>query len=403
MLSLTAKQKEYWRRANHRWNIKSGATRSGKTYLDYYLIPKRISAVRGRQGLIMMIGNTRGTLQRNVIEPMQRIWGAALVSDIRSDNTAYMFGEKVYCIGADKVNQVNRLRGSGISYCYGDEVVTWNAEVFNMLKSRLDKDYSVFDGTCNPEGPTHWFKKFIDSDADIFEQSYTLYDNEFLSGKIIKALETEYRGTVYFDRYVLGKWVRAEGAIYRRFADDPEAFYISAEELPELTDINIGVDFGGSKSNHAFSCSGIDADNALYALKSVSLPAEGTDTNMLIRELDTFTAECVKLYGRVDGIYCDSAEQTIINTIRRRMAEYSVYSARKHEINDRIRCMVILQGTGRFKIVEGRNDALVSGLRDAVWDSKSITDKRLDDGTSDIDILDANEYSWERFIYRLTN
>ena len=169
MLSLTNKQKEFWNNANCRWNIKSGATRSGKTFLDYYLIPKRIRSVHGQDGQNVILGNTKATIQRNIIEPLQNIWGNELVSDIRSDNTAFLFGEKVHCLGADKINQVNRLRGSSIKYCYGDEVVTWHEEVFQMLKSRLDKPYSKFDGTCNPDAPNHWFKIFMDkADIDIF-------------------------------------------------------------------------------------------------------------------------------------------------------------------------------------------------------------------------------------------
>ena len=38
MTGFTDKQIEYLNKANHRWNIKHGATRSGKTYLDYYII-----------------------------------------------------------------------------------------------------------------------------------------------------------------------------------------------------------------------------------------------------------------------------------------------------------------------------------------------------------------------------
>ena len=203
-LDFTPKQKEFWHNCDHRWNVKGGATRSGKTFLDYYLIPKRIRAVSEKDGLYVILGNTKSTLQRNIIEPLQNIWGVDLVSDIKADNTAIMFGEKVHCIGADKINQVNRLRGSSIKYCYGDEVVTWHEDVFNMLKSRLDKSYSRFDGTCNPESPRHWFKEFLDSDADIFYQQYTLYDNPFNPPEFVKALEIEYGGTVYFDRYVLG-------------------------------------------------------------------------------------------------------------------------------------------------------------------------------------------------------
>ena len=70
-----------------------------------------------------------------------------------------MFGEDVYCLGAEKVSQVSKIRGSSLKYCYGDEVVDWNPDVFNMLKSRLDKPYSCFDGACNPDAPQHWFKK----------------------------------------------------------------------------------------------------------------------------------------------------------------------------------------------------------------------------------------------------
>ena len=132
-MAFSQKQTEFLYNATHRWNIKSGATRSGKTYLDYFVIPKRIRTVRGKDGLVVLLGNTKGTLQRNIIEPLQKIWGCKYVSDIKADNTAYMFGEKVHCLGADKINQVDRLRGSSIKYCYGDEVVTWHKDVFDML------------------------------------------------------------------------------------------------------------------------------------------------------------------------------------------------------------------------------------------------------------------------------
>ena len=61
-MPFTAKQNEYFRNARHRWNVKSGATRSGKTYMDLFLIPKRIRAVAGKDGLTVLLGNTKGTL-----------------------------------------------------------------------------------------------------------------------------------------------------------------------------------------------------------------------------------------------------------------------------------------------------------------------------------------------------
>ena len=127
MALLSDKQREYRRNATRRWNVKTGATRSGKTYGDYLLLPKRILAGHKLPGLNVIIGNTRGTLQRNIITPLQDLYGGNLVSDIHSDNTAELFGESCYCLGADNVRHVNRLRGSGIKYCYGDEVTTWHS------------------------------------------------------------------------------------------------------------------------------------------------------------------------------------------------------------------------------------------------------------------------------------
>ena len=82
-MPFSEKQKEFFKNANCRWNVKEGATRSGKTYMDLYLIPKRIRAVAGLPGRIFILGNTKGTLQRNIIEPLQEIWGDKLVSSIR--------------------------------------------------------------------------------------------------------------------------------------------------------------------------------------------------------------------------------------------------------------------------------------------------------------------------------
>lgn len=247
----TAKQLTYLNEATHRWNIKCGATRSGKTYLDYFIIPVRIRHVADRDGLVFMLGNTKGTLQRNVIEPMQKIWGTAFVGDIKSDNTAMLFGEKVHCLGADKINQVDRIRGSSVKYCYGDEIVSWHEEVFEMLKSRLDKPYSLFDGTCNPGSPSHWLKKFIDGDADVFYQQYSIYDNEFLDPTVRAEMEKEHTG-VFFTRYILGEWVRAEGLIYPMFSEKPmsQGGHIFTEAPPGNVYV-ISIDYGTSNPTSA--------------------------------------------------------------------------------------------------------------------------------------------------------
>ena len=86
--------------------------------------------------------------------------------------------------------------------------------------------------------------------------SHTLDDNPTLDPNFVKALKTEYAGTIYYDRYVLGKWVDAEGIIYRRFNDRPNDFIIDSLDGLDLVLATVGVDFGGGKSAHAFNCTG---------------------------------------------------------------------------------------------------------------------------------------------------
>ncbi len=249
MMEFSKKQKEFWNNATHRWNIKQGATRSGKTFLDYYIIPKRIRACTGT-GLIVLIGNTKGTLNRNILDPMRNIWGEGLVGNVGGDGTVELFGRKAYVIGADRANQVSKLQGAGIEYCYGDEITTWCEPVFTMLKSRLDKPNSIFDGTCNPDNPSHWFKRFLDSDADIFLQHYTIDDNPFNSPEFVKNLKNEYKNTVYYDRFILGKWVAAEGLVYPMFSEsrhikklekDPEGTYYVSIDYGTVNPTSMGL------------------------------------------------------------------------------------------------------------------------------------------------------------------
>lgn len=416
-MSFSEKQMQYFAEAHHRWNIKTGATRSGKTYMDYYVIPKRIRAVGGMDGKVILLGHTLATIRRNVIEPLQTLWGAGLVSGIDGHNVCQMFGEAVECIGADKVTAVDRIRGMSVKYCYGDEVVTWHPDVFNMLKSRLDKSYSRFDGTCNPDAPDHWFHKFLyESDADRFVQEYTLYDNPFLPPDVCRAMENEYRGTVFFDRFILGHWVAAEGLIYKRFAEDMRAGRtLLITEKPSVSCLYIGVDFGGSGSAHTFVATGTDRGyRHLYALMSERIECRDAAGHQI--EIDPeqlgvmfcdFVRRVTSTFAPPDAVYCDSAEQTLIMGLRATARKQGlgwlrIKNAAKSEIIDRIRCTQRLIAQGRLLVVEGYCDSLCKALSTALWDPKERTkDVRLDNGTTDIDTLDAFEYSFERDITKL--
>ena len=192
---LTPKQAEYIRNANHRWNVACGAVRSGKSYCQVsYCIPSRLLERKDKRGLKVILGATRENIERNILQPMRDIYGDGVASSINSNNYAKILGEKVYCIGADNVRQVAKLRGSEIAYCAVDEATDVNEDVFAMLKSRLSLPWSCCDITTNPSSPNHWFKRFIDSrvdGVDIYLQEYTIYDNPFLPVDYVRNLEHE--------------------------------------------------------------------------------------------------------------------------------------------------------------------------------------------------------------------
>ena len=430
-MQLSKKQNESIVNATHRWNIKSGAVRSGKSYVDTsFMIPFRIRQVAGKPGLNVILGVSKESIERNVLQPMRELYTGDLIGTINNRNVAIVCGEEVYCLGAEKVSQVAKIQGASIKYCYGDEIAKWNKEVFQMLKSRLDKPYSCFDGSCNPEHPTHWLKEFIDDERlDIYLQTYTIFDNPFLDPKFVEELCKEYEGTIYYDRLILGLWKRAEGAIYKRFADDPEQFRcdIVDELLPDqerkqfrkedITSIELGIDFGGNQSGHSFVARGYTDDyREVIVLKSRRIMAkdesEEIDSNKLdqlfcefIQEVIDEYAVCVKhgdyvKYCNVESVFWDNAETVLGNSIRnvveKRFPWISVRPAKKKTITDRIRCTVRLMGAGRFFITDDCK-SLETALSDAVW-NKDVKDKdeRLDDGSTDIDSLDAFEYTIER-------
>lgn len=415
-MPYSLKQKRYIAEANSRWNVKSGAVRSGKSYVDVTaVIPMRIRERIGKDGLCVIIGVSKGTIERNVLQPMRERYGSDLVGTINSQNIANVCGEKVYCLGAEKINQVAKILGSSIKYAYGDEVAKWNKEFFNLLKSRLDKPYSCFDGAFNPESPGHWLKDFIDSDVDIYLQQYTIFDNEFLPKEFIDNLCKEYEGTIYYDRFILGKWVRAEGAIYRRFADNPNNFRcevvdeinpdstIKQFRKSDIVEIEMGIDFGGTKSGQSFVAAGHTAYyRDLIALRS-ERHFDEVDANGLEAMAIAFAEKVIEKYGDIQYTYWDNAESVlgrgIKNAFSRVFPNIIVRPAKKKPINDRIHCTNRLIGAKRFYYTDDCQ-TLKAALCEAVWDDKKLTDERLDDGSTDIDSLDSFEYTFERDMRR---
>ena len=413
---LSEKQKEFIREANHRYNFKIGARRCGKTYLDnLYMIPKRIIERKGLDGLYCIFGVSKGTIERNVLQPLRQIYGREMVGTINSNNIARLFGEEVYCLGCEKANQVSKIQGRSIKYAYGDEVAKWHQEVFIMIQASLDKDYSCFDGALNPENQNHWLKKdFLDKieekQLDVYVQHYTIFDNPFLSKEFVDNLCKEYEGTVFYDRLILGLWKNAEGIIYRQFCDNPSVYIKDEAKDENGNDINfmiisIGIDYGATKGETEFKATGITPYfKQVWTIDEEKLTGLHSPEEMYDKFIE-FYKRLMEKYGKVTHAFGDygALGQVITYGLNKRLQEkgipLKVQDCVKGRILDRIELDCQLFGQLRRFILKKCN-YLIEAYTQALWDEKH-EDERLDDGTTPIDDLDASEYSMFPFYDKL--
>lgn len=418
MSKLTSpKQDEFIRNATHRYNLKVGARRCGKTYLDnLWTIPTRILERSGKDGLYVILGVSRGTIERNVLQPLRQIYGKKLVGTIsKGDNIAKLFGEEVYCLGAEKISQVSKIQGTSIKYCYGDEVAKWNQEVFIMLQGSLDKPYSMFDGALNPENQSHWLKKdFLDKieekGLDVYVQHYTIFDNPFLSKEFVDNLCKEYEGTVFYDRLILGLWKNAEGIIYKQFADNPSQFIKDKAVDDKGNPINfmiisIGIDYGATDGETEFKATGITPYfRQVWTLDEEKLTGLHTPEQMYEKFVE-FYKRIINDYGKVTHCFADYGALGQVLTfgmnkyLQQKGIPLKVDDCIKGRIVDRIELDCHLFGQMRRFILR-KCKYLIEAYSQALWDDKK-EDERLDDGTTPIDDLDASEYSMFPFYDKL--
>lgn len=377
---LTTKQAEYIRNANHRWNVACGAVRSGKSYCQIsYCIPTRLIERRGKRGLRVILGATRENIERNVLQPMRDIYGDAVATEINSKNYCKILGERVYCIGADKVSQVAKIRGSEIAYVAIDEATDVNEEVFEMLKSRLSLPWSCCDATTNPASPNHWFKEFLDSaerGVDIYCQNYTIYDNPFLPPEYVKNLEAEYEG-VWYDRYILGLWTLAEGLVYPNYI---KALY-DEDFVGRADDYCVSLDYGTSNPFAALRWE--KRSDTWYAPNE--LYYSGRDTGV----------------QKTDQEYLDMLTEFMRDIFPfRNVDEYDVWGCRVKYFNkipvivdpSAASFIALLRQSEYFKPVEAKNDVL-DGIRRT---SSCINDEKIKIHTRCKDWKrEAQSYVWD--------
>ena len=253
---FSQKQIQVLSNAYARWNILSGAVRSGKTFASYFLIPLRIKYQH--PGNFLIIGKTERTLKRNILDPMRKLFGQRAVSQVYGDGLVDILGKTFYVAGANDERAVTKIQGMGLVYAYGDEIATWPEAFFQMLKSRLDEPGAKFDGTTNPESPYHWLKAFLDTEElNLNHWHFRLDDNPFLDPDFVESLKQEYTG-LWYKRYIEGLWVMAEGVIYDMWDEDK---HVIGKRPFEPTHHYVSIDYGTGNPT-AFGLYGVNGNTA---------------------------------------------------------------------------------------------------------------------------------------------
>lgn len=436
------KHKNYIRRCEHcSFNVAEGAVRAGKTVDNVFAFAHELKTTPDR--IQLATGSTMANAKLNIgdangyglewIFRGQCHWGKYKDNEalfIKGPATGYRQRIVIFA-GAAKEDSYKKIRGNSYGMWIATEI---NLHHDKTIKEALNRQLAakrlkVF-WDLNPDNPkadiyTQYIDKYLEQEkAGEFPGGYnymhcTIYDNINITQERLREIEGRYdKNSIWYLRDIKGQRVVANGLIYRRFADDVNAklYTFRLDNKPmNITEIILGIDFGGSGSGHSFTATAITRGyQNVVALASEWIRCKDENGNQI--EIDPeklgtmfcdFCRKVISRYGYITVVYADSAEQTLIAGIRSSLRKNGlgwirVENALKTSVNDRINAVSILMAQGRFFYVGNECTSLVSALCTAVWNPKNLTkNERLDDGTSDIDSLDSFEYTFERYISQL--
>lgn len=234
---ITTKQRQFLLEPFSRINLLEGSVRSGKTYIS---LIKWAMFVRSRpQGeLFMMVGKTREALQFNCVGLLEDLAGADFKCNARS-NVGYLYGREIRLLGANDEKAASKIKGSTLAGAYIDELSEIPESFYKMTLSRLSVSGAVLLATTNPDSPNNYVFTDIIENEDISRKcwKFLLDDNTFLPKEYIENIKKEYTG-VFFERYILGNWVIAEGLVY------PDYDNTVKTEPREYTEYAVSMDYG---------------------------------------------------------------------------------------------------------------------------------------------------------------
>lgn len=413
---LNPKQLDFMLSKDKRINLLTGSVRSGKTYISLLKWAVFVGTMP-ETSEFLMAGKTVTSLKRNCLGLLQDLVGTSNFTFSVSQKSGKLFGRTIWLEGANDDRAESKIRGMTLAGAYVDELTQIPEDFYRMLLSRLSVKNAKLYATTNPDAPSHWVKVDIIDNEEIDKKiwSFNFDDNEILrkeNEEYFEDLKKTYKsmGGVFYERFILGLWVLAEGLIYKQFANNTEMF-LKDKPVDEYGNkinfliISIGIDYGATQGETEFKATGITTNfKEAWTIGEKKLAGLYTPDS-IYEEFIKFYYEIVNEYGKVTHAFGDygALGQVLTYGLNKRLQEagipLQVQDCIKGQIIDRIYMDQMLFAQGRRFILK-KCKYLIEAYQQAVWDDKK-PDTRLDDGTTPIDDLDASEYSMFPFYDKL--
>ena len=359
--------------------IADGAIRSGKTVsMSLSFVMWAMETFDGQN--LILAGKTIASLRRNVLavlKPMLRGRGYAceerrgdnllIVRRKGKENLFYLFG------GKDEASQ-DLVQGITAAGAFFDEVALMPASFVNQATSRCSVDGSKLWFNCNPAGALHWFKReWIDDrlSKGLLYLHFTMEDNNSLTERIKARYRSMYAG-VFYQRFILGLWVIAEGLIYTMLTE--ENYYTEAPGGLHFTARRtIAVDYGTTNPCVFLDCydDGVKLwiDNEYrWDSRSDEAKRSGNPQKTDTQYADDMAAFMTDDPERQCTIVCDPSAASFIAELKGR--GYYVKAA-NNEVLDGIRTVGALIQKRYIMINRERCPGLIAELQAYVWDDKA--------------------------------
>lgn len=356
--------------------ICDGAIRSGKTVcmVDGFFL---WATTNFNNQSFAICGNTVASVRRNIIMNVEDWLGGILqiteklsgskliVSDGKHTNTFFLFG------GKDE-SSYKLIQGITLAGVLMDEVALMPRSFVEQACARCSVPGSKLWFNCNPAGPEHWFyKEWIlkKKEKNAMRLHFTMDDNYALDPTVRERYERTYTG-VFYDRYIKGEWVVAEGLIYP-FDREKHTVAELPEEMKDSGTWYISVDYG---TLNPFSA-GLWWVMNDRAIRVAEYYYSGREKSATLTDEEYYT-KLNELAGDRDirHVIVDPSAASFIATIRRH-GRFSVRKA-KNDVLFGIRLTATMLKAGIIRIGTDCKDAIREfGLYR--WDDKGEVDKPI--------------------------